>query len=549
MRAAFSITSIAALVLAASGTFQPLTAQLLRGAVRDSAVHTPIRGAVIVLLDSAGTSVGRNITNDRGEFSIALHPEMRRAQVLRIGFRPRTLRIPDAENGVARLDVDLSPIPRLLDAVTVVDQPNCPPRADRSAAFALWEQTRAALLAVVVARETKPAQVVRLHTVRRTDGAGRLISQVVAMDTVATQRPFVATRTAADFVERGFSYDSAGGTWYTGPDADTMLDEAFVRGYCFHLAETDATRPHQVGLAFGPASRKRGRVDIEGTVWIDSASVSLADVVFKYLGMPVVIDKLDLGGDVRFRTIEDGTTLIDRWRLRTGGLVPRLSGLMTARQVIDAPIEIKETGGEVASARWPDGREWRASLGTLRGQLVDAPMAGVEVRLVDTDYRAYTDSAGRFEISNLIPGSYRIGVVDPTLAPIDLMLMTYNRFVAARDSVSDVAVVAPTASDYVAGACAASGGVRDAVLVARIEMPNGVPANDATVEVRVFVDGNARRIAQGKTDHAGLYHLCNAPRGVPLTLRVERSDTQPGFVTTEVTDHIKPVKLRLKARE
>src|SRR5689334_14396056 len=113
MRAALSITCVAALCIAASGTFEPLPAQVLRGAVRDSATHTPVRAAVIVMLDSSGTSIGRNLTNDRGEFSVTLRPAARRVQVLRIGFKPRVLRIPEAEAGVARLEVELSPIAQL----------------------------------------------------------------------------------------------------------------------------------------------------------------------------------------------------------------------------------------------------------------------------------------------------------------------------------------------------------------------------------------------------------------------------------------------------
>src|SRR5690349_15997847 len=157
MRAASSITSrtslIAALLLLATAAIRALPAQILRGTVRDSASNAPIPGAVLVLLDSSGASLGRNITNERGQYTIALHPAMRRVQVLRIGFRPRTVRIPDAVDGVAQLDLALPVIPRLLESFSVIDQPNCPRREGRPQAFALWEQARAALLAVVVARD------------------------------------------------------------------------------------------------------------------------------------------------------------------------------------------------------------------------------------------------------------------------------------------------------------------------------------------------------------------------------------------------------------
>src|SRR4051812_30304227 len=74
-------------VLGAAAT--PLAAQQLRGTVRDSASQAPIAGAVLVLLDSAGRALGRNITNERGQYALILSRGMQRMQVMRIGFRPR----------------------------------------------------------------------------------------------------------------------------------------------------------------------------------------------------------------------------------------------------------------------------------------------------------------------------------------------------------------------------------------------------------------------------------------------------------------------------
>src|SRR5437868_3302996 len=90
-------------------------AQELRGVVRDSATRRPIAGAVLVLLDSAGSTLGRNITNDRGVYRISLSPIIRRMQVLHIGYRPRALRVPAIDTGVAILDVDMAVIATLLE--------------------------------------------------------------------------------------------------------------------------------------------------------------------------------------------------------------------------------------------------------------------------------------------------------------------------------------------------------------------------------------------------------------------------------------------------
>ena len=60
-------------------------AQELRGSVRDSASRQPIPGAVLLLLDSAGLTLGRSITNDRGEFRIVFLPQLVRLRALRRG--------------------------------------------------------------------------------------------------------------------------------------------------------------------------------------------------------------------------------------------------------------------------------------------------------------------------------------------------------------------------------------------------------------------------------------------------------------------------------
>ena len=69
-------------------------AQELRGTVSDSASRQPIPGAVLLFIDATGQTIGRNITNERGEYRAVLSPEIRRMRVLRLGFRPRDVSVP-----------------------------------------------------------------------------------------------------------------------------------------------------------------------------------------------------------------------------------------------------------------------------------------------------------------------------------------------------------------------------------------------------------------------------------------------------------------------
>ncbi|HET7374148.1 MAG TPA: carboxypeptidase-like regulatory domain-containing protein, partial [Gemmatimonadaceae bacterium] len=159
--------------------------QELRGAVTDSASGQPVVGAVLLLLDSAGAVVTRNITNELGRYRVSLADGVRRVRFLRIGYRPHEVAIPASSNGIVQLDVHMTPVPAFLAPVHVVAGANCPRRSDRDAAFALWEQARDGLLATVVAREANPASLIRLRYERVRDGPSledRIVRQQVRLD-------------------------------------------------------------------------------------------------------------------------------------------------------------------------------------------------------------------------------------------------------------------------------------------------------------------------------------------------------------------------------
>ena len=175
-------------------------AQELRGNVRDSTTQQPIPGAVVQLLDSAGRSLARGITNDRGQFRIVLAPRARQVQILRIGFRPRFVAVP--AGGSASLDVAMVPLASFLEPVQVTDVTKCSRRSDRAAALALWEQVRTGLLATVVAREANPANMRRLLFDRVFDRGGSVQSQAVRIDSARTDRAFGAALSVDEFLRR-----------------------------------------------------------------------------------------------------------------------------------------------------------------------------------------------------------------------------------------------------------------------------------------------------------------------------------------------------------
>ncbi|HYD53753.1 MAG TPA: carboxypeptidase-like regulatory domain-containing protein, partial [Gemmatimonadaceae bacterium] len=297
-----------------------LPAQTIRGRVTDRTSGGAIPGAVIVALDSTGRALARGASDQRGVFLLPPTPGARRLRVLRLGFRP--LEQPLDVAGAA-LELRLDAVPLLLEPVRVNAAASCPRRADRAQALALLEQVRAGLLATVVARAQRPAHMTLLLFERRPARDGERIASQTVQTSVssAASRSFAAARDARAFVERGFLDAEAG--VFLAPDAETLIDDQFAKGYCFHLMPPDRRRPELVGLGFRAARRAAGRVDVDGALWVDSVARALDHLAFRYVGLEPVFTAHRPGGHIGFRELANGVPLIDRWWLRlVGGRVP-----------------------------------------------------------------------------------------------------------------------------------------------------------------------------------------------------------------------------------
>jgi carboxypeptidase family protein len=434
-------------------------AQTATGSITDSVSHQPIRGAIVFGLDASGASLGRTLSNGNGYYRLALGAGVRRVRVVHIGFRPRIVPLPPGDSAIARLDISLAPLPTMLEPVRATEAARCPRRSNPAAALALWDQARTGLLATIVAREVDAPQVKRLHFERAMDGnSERIASQSVYVDSLpASSRPFAAVRSGADFARLGFR--AADGETFLAPDADVLLDDAFAEAYCFALASVPTSRPHAAGLEFFAAQHVDGRTDIRGILWIDTLTRRLSDLEFHYVGFKRAIESRHPGGMVSFEEMPNGTVLIDRWYLR---LVGSRSDATTSDESADLPpsvsgeIVVHEVGGELARATWTDGSQWRAPLGTVRGVLTrdgKAVRTGVRVALHNTSYATATDSLGRFEIRDLLPGPYRMYVSDPELAAFGFVEDTTVTFIAARDSVVSGPFAVASLDDYLAASC------------------------------------------------------------------------------------------------
>lgn len=445
----------------------PLSAQQVRGSVHDSTARTPIPGVVVTVLDSVGGSMGRAITDAAGRFTAPAPLTAKRLRLMRIGYRPRDLAIPEQ-----RVDMILAMerIPPILERVQVSGRELCPGSSERGAAFQLWEQARAGLLATVVARDLKPADaktVVYESVMSPSDGSIR--RQTKSIRRGRTTRPFIAYADPQFFAANGYMTESPAGRSFFAPDADVLLHESFATTHCFRMHSADAAHLGQTGVAFVPAPGRDTLVDVSGVIWMDADGARLRSLDFTYTSLEPAAQTINPGGHIEFRTMPNGVAFIERWALRLPSVrqvqtplgVSRVRGA-DPRQVRRSErsdvriVEIIEPGGIVVEARWPDGTSWVDAPSGVSGVVTHrrggTPVSNALVTLVGTSDSARTDSTGAFVI-HAIPGRYVVRSIDTAMQAFVRPRMQNATVEVARGRIQPVQLEVPDASEYANDAC------------------------------------------------------------------------------------------------
>jgi hypothetical protein len=562
-----SLAAAAALAILAAAP--ALGAQQAQGTVRDSVSGMPVPGAVVSALDSTGAIAERVVSGGDGRFRITLPVGSATLRVIRIGFRPRDLRLPDV--AAARdhpIDIRLSSLPALLSRVHVSDQAICPGADDRSGALALWEQARAGLLAAVVLRQTKPGQMDVLDYVTDEDPGSRLVlRQSIGRVNGSTGRPFVAVNEARGFAEHGYMTRDSSGLTFNAPDADVLLDQEFARTHCFRAVRDDAAHPAQVGLAFEPApgGRPDGFVDVRGTLWLDSDHPALRTLDFAYTGLDRAYVDAGTGGALGFRNMPNGMVYIDRWNMllpamqATGGPSGRVPVGSIGRGALPLPderreirvVQLRDVGGVVLSARWPDGSYAETLVGTVTGEVRDRdglPIAGALVRLDGTDTEAPTDSAGRYVLAPVLPGRYGLDAVDSLYAPFIDAHSASRTIDVGRDTLAAPPIVLSSRMDALGRLCGrdAAPSAATVMVLGRVTGASGPLGGDVMVRARFAATG-VRDASDSRHDSTfarpsdeGRFIVCSVPRGTPLRLELVRGDTV--LADTSFTAHAWPAQ-------
>ena len=519
-----------------------LPAQSLAGVVTDTATRRPIPGVVISLLDSTGRVLGRLLTGEAGTYRVTNATAVRRLRAQRLGYRAREIQL---AQGLERLDIALLALPSLLEPVTVVSKSQCPRRDDTPRAFALLQQARDGLLNAIVARRMNPARIKLLNYQRSIDG-DHVLAQSVRVDSQLAPTSYVAIRSGAQFVEQGFVTSLRGqDDHYFGPDAETLLDDGFAEGYCFRLAEGDRARPNQAGLAFSAAQRSRGRVDIDGTLWIDTLTRRLVDIDYRYVGLPPTAP-VHPGGSIAFQEMPNGVMLTDHWAIRMPKQEVASSG--ADRSVATAWYSTFESGGVVARARWAEGTTWQSHLGRLSVNLVHhdgTPATGVHAQLLETDYSGKSDTAGIIVIGDLLPGPYELAVVDSILASLDISAQKAMRFSVGPDSVVTRRLEISDAADFTRDRCGKrESGPQLKLLLGKVEAGDGTPVKGATLEF--MKNGPGKPFASFKTGTDGIFQLCvdNPGQVLPIVIWVKTPDGAKRTIAESLSDHLSSLLIK-----
>ena len=528
----------------------PLRAQIYQGFVRDSVSGAAIPGVVVSAVDSAGRPVFRTLSGQDGAYRLMVPASATHLRVQRIGYRLRDLRItPSPDEETASLDIRLVALPSLLEPVRVFGTAACPRRRDNAQAQALYEQARAGLLATVVAREANPASVVRyLYDRPVTTWPDSAPVRLMIDSTQGTTTSFKTVFSGSELVQYGFKR-RIGDQWqYAGPDAEVLLDEGFANGYCFSIANRDRSRRSQIGLSFAAADKQRGRVDIVGTLWIDTIARALRTIEYKYTGAEGLAQFLDTGGRTSFMEMPNGVVIVTQWSVRLlGQSVDSVTDGFGNRRAVRGIVQ-NEGGGYLARATWPDGTRWVAPMGTARLQLFlndTTPLVATDIRLDRTDYHAASDSSGRVTFADLFPGRYRLTVRDTLIEELGWQPDVQWEFVSVPGDTINARIRVQSTAEQLLRKCVNK--------TSRAELVAVVNVKDAAVgapDVRVELALDDKTVVEF-TRQSGSLVFCFDRNALNGLVRVSgtRGDMQTQTIEHRLTRRVTLFRLQLAPKE
>lgn len=536
-RRTLSVGALAAWALVAGS----LDAQTILSRVVDAETGAPVFGALAYVVDGDGAVVRNALTDQVGRATfLDVAAGTYRVRVEMIGRATTESDALVLQGGDTRqVEIRLPSSAIVLAGIEVSADERCRIRPEDGLAIArVWDEARKALEA---ASYTDRSDVYRYSTEmyeRDLDQNAR----VVVRETRSTRDDFMRvpfeSLPAEDLAERGFVQVAENGiSNYFAPDAQVLLSDAFLDAHCFRLEEGDDDSEGLIGVGFEPVSgRGRAIPDITGTLWLDPETAELRWLSYRYVNILPGIATSLIGGRVEFRRMPDGTWIVPEWWIRmpmlvqdrapTGELRTRIGGY---RQSGGRVLEVRSSGGPALM---------RGETGTIEGVVQDSlgvlPLGGVRVGVVGSNQLVFTDTEGRFRITGLTDGVYRIRFVDDRNEAHGVEPEPIEREVS-RGEVTSVFYRMPPLSDLIFELCRSEAPPEGtAVLTGQVRGgPMRAPLGSALVRVRwedIRMDPRGtpdRRITgadisgiEVTTDARGSYRICAVPEGRLLRVSV-----------------------------
>ncbi|MFN8581231.1 MAG: carboxypeptidase-like regulatory domain-containing protein [Gemmatimonadaceae bacterium] len=419
-------------------------------------------------------------------------------------------------------------------------------------AASLWTEAQKALEATRIAQGSHRFPVTLQHFERVISLPDSVVRSTNAKTTTGTtENPFVSL--PADSIRKvGYRFRDGEAVLYYGPDAEVLLSDGFIQDHCFRTKR--GTTPGLVGLAFSPDKSVR-RVDIDGVLWLDSATAELKQLEFRYVPSSNV--GATAGGLVEFARLPSGVYGVKRWRID----MPVLSATTRGRRpdgslsfVADTfATAVRQEGGEVVGAVQRLGAN-SARLTRLTVSVFDSTrmgvMSGATVTLEGLGASGTTSTDGTITLDSLSDeGTVQLRVWHPRLDSLGLGALRVPVKVS-RGSDASISVATPSVSSYAKRMCRVvpQGDSLRVVRGRTLDAEQGPPYVGAQADLFWWEsNGRAGRMS-GTSGDAGSFTLCAvAPGSMYLTAYQDGAFAVPVALDFS-TGPVKLVNLQLSRR-